>query len=258
MTITVGIVTPDGVVFGADTQFGDGWTKTYRSKITDVSPPTEQFKMFIVAAGYDEPARVAIQAIRESVRTLALSAPISEVKEHVDHGVSSSWTKTTQFQLLIPLWRPVDGKAILLSNTGKKTVEEDMHRCLGAGSYFGDYCIPQTSPFVQPSTREALLHSARTLYGAKRYADGCGGESELRILTHSGTFIKVDRNYVNYVEHQIRAFEELSTRMLMKMGASTTDSNGFVHYVAAESLQIGLMHESWQRANLQYPLSLTE
>jgi hypothetical protein len=86
---------------------------------------------------------------------------------------------------------------------------------VGSGYYLGRYVIESMAGAVD--IERARVVATYTLAIAKRFVEGCGGNSHIASLKHDGTVIGSSGPETEPMEQAFRTFDERTTRLLFSL-----------------------------------------
>jgi hypothetical protein len=234
MTVAVGIVYDDGVVFCADTKV------TYPVKGNESKLPFFTFDegrcamQFAISSDDINFPKSAITRCVEMVEKLDFStATIDTIKNaaefslgefYRDHIYTHPDRAPTQLymQMLIGIWLRNETRLYSLHETVLLRIEK--YECLGAGEYLAKYLIEQykrANPAAFTLADAAIL-ARYCIQEAINYDDRCGGEVETLIMRNSGECDNAHRT-AGYPAHLINSLRDESWRFLRELAHAQTD-----------------------------------
>jgi len=192
MTIVAGFCCTDGIVLCADTQITVPGSMKYPESKIRMTPSlrSEPFFAFCDDMDYQKQCiphfGAAIQNAEQQKTSIiaALEGKAIELHQtYYDLYVEPS--EKLNANMLVSL--RLDGQRKLLRVNGPRVAPVEMLECIGAGNYLAR-SLAGTYWSDDRSMRETSLICAYMLADVKRYVDGCGGDSHIIQLDHSGSW----------------------------------------------------------------------
>jgi hypothetical protein len=212
LTIAAGFICTDGIVICADTQETiPGYVKTHTQKMKLMRSPF--FNIAFTGAGDGELIDMTVQ---EMDIALAREKPTTEWD--IRQTLKKSLLDTFHAQILcdpdiLPEHRPdllialqYDAGTLLYKATGTKIFRLESSVCVGSGLLMAKSLIAQ---LFDPGMNlaQGSLVAMHVLNQAKRWVDGCGGNSDVLMLSNQGrTIVRVPTDEVKTMEAHFDEF----------------------------------------------------
>lgn len=254
MTIGIGILTPDGPVIGMDQLETEGQTKTYRCKITLLHQYADH-KLIIGSAGNRPNCDLVIAEVNRAL-TAGLDDKSSDairrvLKKAAKLGMRDvvSDDYATYFFLLVSAWET--GKTARLfavsgTNQGPLVFEVKDSKAIGVGMYVADPMAKQIFHRTADVSSTILL-MCRLLRFCKDNVDGCGGNSDIFLLTHSGNIVPIPQPYIVAAEYFAIAYD--SAMMNFFLSLSDPSEPMFQSQLRFMKLTGEQLREQWWKPN---------
>ncbi len=231
MTIAAGFVVRDGILICSDSEHSAGGILTHEPKL--VSGEFSSGKAIFAFAGN---AELAVAAIQKCVHALQ-SAPGDRIKSDkdiadiIEKTVEAEYRKhvsvepnpnaDNMYDILAAVWCEKDpAKEAALYRTWQGSIRKvSRYDCIGSGYYLGRYVIESMPGAVD--IERARVVATYTLAIAKRFVDGCGGNSHMASLKNDGTVIGSSGPEREPLEQALRTFDEKTTRLLFSLLAAS-------------------------------------
>jgi 20S proteasome alpha/beta subunit len=198
MSIAVGVVYDEGIVFCADTKIATD-IKLNESKIEFYASSDRKCCLTFAISGNDlDYARSSAQACWQMVKKLDFATATMEtahrtaefalaefyqanILEHPDRS-----SGVLDFKLLVGIW--LRGETRLFVNREVLLKPVPVYECIGSGAYLANYLIRQykkANPGVA-SLADAALMASFAVDAAIEHDPQCGGENEILIVRNDG------------------------------------------------------------------------
>jgi len=230
MTVAVGFVYDDGLVFCADTKVSYP-VKANESKLPFFTFDNERCAIqFAISSDDVNFPKSAITRCLEMIEKMDFStATIDSIKNMAEFSLGEFYKahiydhpdrvpKQLYMQMLIGIWLRNETRLYSLHETVLLRVEK--YECLGAGEYLSKYLIKQyeRSNPVKFNLTDASLLADYCVREAIDYDDGCGGTPEIVVMRNSG---EVDNGYRTalYPNYDLpKKFQDETWRLLRNLG----------------------------------------
>ncbi len=224
MTIAIGFQCPDGIVLCADTQYTEGGVKYYRTKLHGLE--FSQGKLAFAIAGSVDFALMTINKIKSEIGASAFTkmqitkcmeaALLSVYREHLYPHPRYSYPDGPSFSLLVGMWSKSDALC-LWAATETSIMEVEQFRCIGSGRDLGQSLA---DVFYEPTMRadEAVVLGSYIIMHAKKHVEGCGGDTQIRVLKNDGRAQKEDPIYTREREAYLDEFDQSIQRLFYACG----------------------------------------
>jgi 20S proteasome alpha/beta subunit len=199
LTIAAALTCETGIVLCADTEQTIGEFKFGESKIISQSFSKSTLVFAIVGA-----VAYATMAVQEIIRDTKNSPQDHDtIENNIKTRISDIYTRLLYphpaanypnspfFDLLIAVW--AENRLRLLVSSESAVTEVKDYDCRGVGQTLAKYLI--NPMYVKNDTMSEKLVTRialRALLHVKKYVSGCGGESEIVLLTKDGQIRKVE------------------------------------------------------------------
>lgn len=210
MTIGVGFLCGDGLVIGSDTQITvEGSHKFYESKIYEHRDPS--WTVIMNCAGWPDVMRDFWTEFLEKMKSSPQSPQTCSAIRRAIKEVLQDVPNIEELSILGALCIP--NKEWSMVVVSGKNVGDSQEPCefIGCGDasmlrYLRSIiCHPQ-APSYSYTCQQARILTAYLVYCAKRYVDGCGGDTHLRIL-HPNGYWDTENGFTSF-EDRVRSIEE--------------------------------------------------
>ncbi|MGA8728186.1 MAG: hypothetical protein WB608_05490 [Terracidiphilus sp.] len=230
MTVAVGFVYDNGLVFCADTKV-DYAVKANESKLPFLTFDNGRCALQFAIAGNDiNFPKSAITRCAEMIEKMDFStATIDSIKDMADFSLGEFYKahiydhpdripSQLYIQMLVGIWWRNETRLYALHETVLLRVEK--YECIGAGEYLSKYLIKQyeranTVPFT---LTDAAFLADYCVREAIDYDDKCGGEAEIVVMRNSG---EIDNGYRTalYPNYDLpRKIQDETMRLLRSLG----------------------------------------
>ena len=212
MTVAIGCVYDEGIVFCADTKVtntikgneskllfysfdGGRCALLFAISSDDVNFPKSAISRCVEMIEKMDFSSITIGAVRDTAEFALAEFYRDHIYTHPDRG-----TGQVYMQLLMGIWLRNETRLYVLHETVLMRVEE--YECLGAGEYLSKYLIKQykranPEPFT---LADAALMATFCVEEAIDYDEKCGGDAEIMIMRNDGEIGNAHRTamYPNY------------------------------------------------------------
>lgn len=200
VTIGIGFLCPNSVVICADTQMSNGYMKFYETKIYPFALRTskgEHCGVAITFAGNPSLMKAFYDRFKNEVNAPSFNASMATVEEKLKEVLEGMGNSLFDAQgnpdLYLLCGMVSEGKPVLLK-TQAQTVHHVRQRYDFVGS--GDSSVLRyLARILQPEfvdNPEAAIRLGTYLVGqAKIYADGCGGDTDIMLISQHGALLDV-------------------------------------------------------------------
>jgi hypothetical protein len=229
MTIAAGFVVHDGVLICSDSEHSAGGLVTHNSKLTPVD--FSSGKVVFASAGNTELALAAIQKCSREIQ----SKPVDQIRSNADVANIIESTVNTEYrkhvannpdpaapsvyEILAAVWSDRDSthQASLFKTWQGVINSVEGYHCIGSGYYLGNYVIESMAGWALSGgadVEKVRVVATYTLAIAKKFVDGCGGNSHIAFLRNDGTVIGSTATAAEPLEEALHDFNRNATELL--------------------------------------------
>lgn len=219
VTIIAGFKGYDGVVICADTQ---ETVSGYKRKVPKLRvEPSDRKNSLAVAfcgAGHgpfiDKVVSRAWNAAQSTASSLDQACAVIEesIKDtHDEFGKIYQPGYLPEIELIYGV--KMENESRLFHAYGP-TINEKEYYAAGAGSYMADFLAARMYR-THLDVRQLVILAAYTLFQAKEYVDGCGGDSHIAVLKEDGLSGTVDSTHVEKLTELITTTDHLLSEQLL-------------------------------------------
>jgi len=220
MTVALGFRCEDGIVLCADTQITKEGALKYYQKKTFLVEGSDRWSVGFTYSGNPDVMDLVIEKMRERFlpdgievydekgeRNIYLEPTIGVVREIVEEvliQVSKKHKKEMDsLEMLCAV--SIAGKALEMFRTKRTLVAEAQWECLGIGDSPLIRYLAEVFNWPHMSTKQALLLAVYMVQQAKKYVDGCGGDTDAIIFDRKGSGEKITRERIKYFEQYLES-----------------------------------------------------
>lgn len=232
MTIGIGLIADDGLILGADSLITDGYSKTYRTKVHTIWD-TPRSRVVVVEAGNQPHCATAIAGIMDTLKSLAEPFGFVQIQEAIRcacsrvHADIDTTNPDEHVYLLAGVWHADQAMSRLLVIDAANVFtfyESSSFKAIGLGLYVAQMFLKKAHEY-RLRTATATLLAARAINACKQHVQSCGGFTEIRILSNSGSIITVPRPYIEMAEDYMESLEKDLCDLMVEALDSSIDGD---------------------------------
>lgn len=209
MTIAIGFTTVDGLLIGADTEYDDGYTKTYATKIFRIE--RKGSCQLMVASSGEEIATKSI--VEDLERDIPMHCDLNGVKAQIKNALLNYFNshiyprpdlKDYVMEFVIAA-STADSGLSLLKTHNTDVMESESYVFAGSGVLFEYLANIHYQKWIGHGMGKFL--AVYMLKMAKKHCTGCGGDSEIYLWEkEEGRVERVNPREIVQIENMIEEF----------------------------------------------------
>jgi 20S proteasome alpha/beta subunit len=246
MTIALGLLSGDGVVLAADTQYTSGNLKTSGPKVF-AFPFDGSVSVILAGAGNVGLLHKAAESIEEFIDVaITKEAPTNKdirdlVETVLDDIYSDHIAKSIEkleLDIILGVWTKQDNKLSLYQNEVRALYKVEERTCVGYGADVATYVIDLMKGGTVADNTLVAVNAVRA---AKEYSEYCGKETVVHVLRRDGTQSKVDDQRIKHLEDYFAGFTNTLKVFLMGMDPTIFSDD-----------EIGILTEFFKEGMLEF------
>lgn len=148
----------------------------------------------------------------------------------------------------------MQGQSKLFAARGPVVNEATFGRSsVGAGYYMANFLASKMHQAALPGA-QVLLLAAYVIFQCKEYVDGCGGDTQIAVLSNAGQSKRYDPWRTDFATKQLRDVDQTISTLLLSAADFTMESTNFkndldwvIERITAIRKEGEQFHNAWQR-----------
>jgi 20S proteasome alpha/beta subunit len=238
VTIAAGFCCDDALILATDTEYWSGGIKIPGRKLF-VLPPALDHKVAIAGAGDVAFMKMAVDMLSDKISHQTCTANqiqskvqevINEIyKKHI-YPYPAKLEEKPLLQLLVAAWTKADGLTLFgTALTAVFEIKRNEYLCLGFGSDVASYIVDAfwQASALGVSSLDTEMVAVHAVAMAKKYAQFCGGDTELLTLEAAG-FTIASHSQVELMEGYCENFMRSIAALFVPPIFGDLNDEGFV------------------------------